>query len=338
MSKIKNPILQIDDCSIGYPYRTVASDINATIYAGQFVSLIGQNGVGKSTLIKSICGLLPLLEGAILWDGVGLELMDERELSTYISVVLTDRLEVPHATVFELVGYGRSPYTNIFGRLTKSDICKVDEALEQCGIAHKRHCQIETLSDGERQKVAIAKALAQDTPLIILDEPTAFLDLPARVEIIHLLRQIVKNSNKSIFMSTHDLDLALQMSDALWLLQPNGEISIGSPEDLMLANEFQQLFEGKNVNFDNKTGAFLVKHNHTHLVSSKGDGFGQVLMQRAFARKGVKLVDEIVNIPWSVAVNSDATSFELLLEDQSLVKTTSVEVIVDMTMMALMDI
>lgn len=336
---MKNAILHLDDCAVGYPNKQVASSITASIYSGQLVSLIGENGVGKSTLIKSMCGLLPLLDGAIMWDGVGIDLLDEREMAMYMSVVLTDRIEVPHATVFELVGYGRSPYTNIFGWLGSEDTKRIDEALELCGIAHKRHHLIETLSDGERQKVVVAKALAQDTPLIILDEPTAFLDISARVEIIQLLRKIVKSSNKAIFMSTHDLDLALQMSDVLWLMQPAGQIAIGTPEDLLLSNEFQQLFAGENINFDKKTSSFQVNHQHDYMMHAKGDGFGHILMQRAFARKGVKLVDDtFLTLPWSVAVNNDASSFELLLENESLVKTKSVEVIVDMTMMALMDV
>nr|WP_320117881.1 ABC transporter ATP-binding protein [uncultured Marinifilum sp.] len=283
-------LLQLKDLSVGYGSKLVANKLSANIPSGELICLLGSNGTGKSTLIRSICAFQPVLAGSVIVDKLDVHKLGARELSKSIAVVLTDRVVVPNATVSELVGYGRSPYTGMLGRLNANDKAIVSNAIKECGIAHKKDSTLSSLSDGERQKAFIAKALAQDTPLIILDEPTAFLDLPARVEIMQLLRNIANSSGKSILMSTHDLDLALQLSDRLWLLQQGGPLVTGSPEDLLLKNAFQSMFRHKGVIFDNKTGLFKVKHNQNTEVAVKGHGFEYVLLRRALSRNGVKVV------------------------------------------------
>lgn len=287
-------ILKIEAMAIGYGKgkraREIHSGLNATMFAGELICLLGENGAGKSTLIRTLCGFQRSLGGRATILEKDLFKMSEKELSKIAAVVLTDRVTVPNATVEELVGLGRSPYTGTMGVLDSSDKDIVHSAIEKCGIVHKKYERLSNLSDGEKQKVFIAKALAQDTPVIFLDEPTAFLDMPARVEIMQLLRQIANRSDKSILMSTHDLDLALQMSDRLWLLPSNRPLMEGSPEDLLLKNEFQTIFENRGVEFDNRTGLFRVGYDFKTTLPVKGHGFEYVLIRRAFARKGIQVV------------------------------------------------
>ena len=287
-------ILHINKLSIGYGKgkraKVVHDKLDAKMFPGELVCLLGENGTGKSTLIRTICGFQPALGGEATLLGKNLLQLSERELSKLAAVVLTDRVIVPNATVEELVGLGRSPYTGTFGILNDEDKEIVHTSIEKCGILHKKKERLSNLSDGEKQKAFIAKALAQDTQIIILDEPTAFLDMPARVEIMQLLRQIANKSGKSVLMSTHDLDLALQMADKLWLLSPEKSLLSGTPEDLLLKNEFQSIFKNRGIEFDNKTGLFRVGYDFKKAIPVQGHGFEYVLLRRAFARNGVRTI------------------------------------------------
>ena len=327
--------IQIKQLAIGYQSgnknKRVAEQLTADIRKGELVCLLGANGSGKSTLIRTLCGFLSFFEGEVTMMGHSVLRLNEKELSQLVSVVLTDRIVVANATVNELVAYGRSPYTGLLGKLKSTDQQVVDEAISQCGIAHKKDDLLTNLSDGERQKAFIAKALAQDTPIIILDEPTAFLDLPARVEIIQLLREIASNSGKSVLLSTHDLDLALQMADRLWLLQAGGPLICGSPEDLLLQNAFQPMFEKKGIEFDNRTGLFRVKHAEKSTLQVKGHGFGYVLLRRAFARKGIKLDPHLVGSDWRIEIDSEETLFSLFYLDECILSKNTVETFVKQT-------
>lgn len=323
-------LLHIRNLSIGYGNSIVASNLSAIIPSGELICLLGSNGTGKSTLMRSICGFQPILGGLVVIDNREIHQLNEKELSRQIAVVLTDRVIVPNATVQELVGYGRSPYTGMLGRLNAMDKIIVSRAMDECGIIHKKDSLLTSLSDGERQKAFIAKAIAQDTPLIILDEPTAFLDLPARVEIMQLLRDIANTSGKSILMSTHDLDLALQLSDRLWLLQNGGPLITGSPEDLLLQNAFQTMFQHKGIVFDNKTGLFQVMHTQHSQIAVKGHGFEYVLLRRALSRKGIKVVranseDE----SWLEVKNDSNEPFILFVEGQCIQSEASLEIFVN---------
>lgn len=245
------PYINISGLSIGYKTskkaNIVAQGLNGMAHKGELIGLLGANGTGKSTLLKTLCGFQPYFSGQVEIMGQCIGKMSEKEISYKLSVVLTEKVTLPNATVYELVAYGRSPYTRMLGRLDKEDQHIIDQAMEQCGIAYKRNSLLSAISDGEKQKAFIAKALAQDTPIIVLDEPTAFLDLPARVEIIQLLREVAIQSGKTIILSTHDLDLALQMADKLWLLPKGGPLIEGTPEDLVLQNAIQELFAGKGL-------------------------------------------------------------------------------------------
>lgn len=334
---MQQEILHFKNLSIGYGVgrksKVVANGLDAQIPKGELLCLLGANGTGKSTLMRTLCGFQPPLNGDVLIGDTAINKLSEKELSRRIAVVLTDRVVVANASVAELVGYGRSPYTGLMGRLNYEDRKIVDRALSLCGIAHKRGSMLSALSDGERQKVFIAKALAQDTPLIILDEPTAFLDLPARVEIMQLLRDIANKSQKSILMSTHDLDLALQLADRLWLLQSGGPLVCGSPEDLLLQNAFQSMFQHKGIVFDNRTGLFQVSHKQNSTLAVNGHGFEYVLLRRAFARKGIKLIPlkSRENIWLDINING-SRSFNLYKEGELMASEKSVESIVNHTL------
>lgn len=214
--------ITLSHLSVGYKVgHAVVSDINLTLQSGKLASLIGANGVGKSTLLKTLTGFLPKLEGSLLLDGKDISEFSQRALARQISIVLTQKPEVQNLTVEEIVGLGRSPYTGFFGKLHANDQQIVDESITAVGIEKLKNRMIQTLSDGERQKVMIAKALAQQTPVIFLDEPTAFLDFSSKVETFQLLQRMAHEMGKPVLLSTHDLELAVRFSDTL--LQVNGD-------------------------------------------------------------------------------------------------------------------
>lgn len=214
--------ITLSHLSVGYKVgHAVVSDINLTLQSGKLASLIGANGVGKSTLLKTLTGFLPKLEGSLLLDGKDISEFSQRALARQISIVLTQKPDVQNLTVEEIVGLGRSPYTGFFGKLHANDQQIVDESITTVGIEKLKNRMIQTLSDGERQKVMIAKALAQQTPVIFLDEPTAFLDFSSKVETFQLLQRMAHEMGKLVLLSTHDLELAVRFSDTL--LQVNGD-------------------------------------------------------------------------------------------------------------------
>lgn len=233
--------IRLTGLAIGYTTRhsvkTVCTGITETIFSGELTCLIGENGAGKSTLLRTLSGFLPPVSGEIILLGKPLRSYGERALSTIIGVVLTEKTNLQNMTVEELVGMGRSPYTGFWGRLSGEDRRKVGESLERVGITGLRGRMVQTLSDGERQKVMIAKALAQETPVIFLDEPTAFLDYPSKVEILRLLGRLSRDFGKTIFLSTHDLELALRVADRVWLMSKPGRLQTGSPENLVIDPE-----------------------------------------------------------------------------------------------------
>ena len=216
--------IQLKDLSIGYTEKgtgkkIIAQGINATLYGGQLTCLLGKNGAGKSTLLRTLSAFIPPLEGDVLIEGKPLNSYTNTDRARLIGVVLTERPELQHMTVHELAGMGRSPYTGFWGRLSKEDNALVDEALCMVGMDNMATRMVDTLSDGERQKVMIAKALSQQTPVIFLDEPTAFLDYPSKVDTMLLLRRLAHETGKIIFLSTHDVELALQTADTLGLMR-----------------------------------------------------------------------------------------------------------------------
>ena len=253
--------IEIKDLSIGYDahskkIKIVASGLNGTLNEGRLTCLLGANGVGKSTLLKTLSGFLPKIQGNILIGKKDIGEYGDKELAKLIGVVLTAKPDIQNMTAREMVALGRSPYTGFWGTLGNEDNRIVDKAIEMVGIESLAQRMIDTLSDGERQKVMIAKALAQQTPVIYLDEPTAFLDFPSKVEMMRLLKALAKETGKIIFLSTHDVSMALQLADDVWLMEKNGKertLTIGTPRELADGGILQRFIEGEGIHFDSKT-------------------------------------------------------------------------------------
>ncbi len=256
--------IRLENLSIGYrekgkTSKSIAQDIEAVLRRGELTFLLGANGAGKSTLMRTISGFLPPLEGRVIIEGKDMNLFSNRELAKRIGVVLTERPELGRMTVNELVGMGRSPYTNFMGKLSDEDNAIVRRSLELVGMSDFGERMADTLSDGERQKAMIAKALAQETPIILLDEPTAFLDFPSKVEVMLLLRKLAHEEKKTIFLSTHDVELALQMADNLWLMKRGDYLKVGTPRELADNGVLDHFFRGENFRFDAKDMRFYVR-------------------------------------------------------------------------------
>ena len=245
--------------SIGYAQKgnekVVAQGLDATINSDELTCLLGCNGIGKSTLLRTLSAFQPALGGDVmLYDSLSSRLtpltsFTDKQLSRMIGIVLTEKPDVRNMTTDELVGMGRSPYTGFWGTLTADDRQIVADAIRMVGIESLKGRMVHTLSDGERQKVMIAKTLAQQTPVIYLDEPTAFLDYPSKVEMMQLLRRLAHEQQKTIFLSTHDVDLALQLADCLWLMEP-GRLCVGTPRQLADDGALSRFIERDGIVFN----------------------------------------------------------------------------------------
>ena len=258
--------IQLIDLGIGYQtkqgVKSVAEQINGTIRSGELTCLLGANGVGKSTLLRTLSAFQPKTAGEIIIEGRKLATYTDKELSRRIGVVLTEKPDVRNMSVRELVSLGRSPYTGFWGTYSKEDLQIVDEAIALVGIEALSQRMVHTLSDGERQKVMIAKALAQQTPVIYLDEPTAFLDYPSKVEVLQLLRRISRSAGKIIFLSTHDVELALQLADTIWLMSRGEKMAIGSPQQLAREGILGRFIEREGITFDPETLTIRIACNN----------------------------------------------------------------------------
>lgn len=309
MSEIQyQSILSVANVSIGYKNKnellSIAENISLEIYKGEMVCLLGPNGGGKSTLIRTLAGMQPALSGVVTIDGDDIHAMNLELLAKKMSVVLTDAVTVPNMKVFDIVALGRYPHTNWFGTLSQTDVEIVRSAMQKVGLQGFDNRDFQQLSDGEKQRAMIAKALAQDTPFIMLDEPTAHLDLPNRIEVMTLLKNLARTTYKSILLSTHELDLALQVSDRIWLMQKNKPIMCGTPEDLVLNGSFEQAFKKQSFDFDISNGLFKINYDYHKKISVSGDSVRTFWTVRALHRHGIAVCDEQQGIPHIVANNN----------------------------------
>lgn len=288
----KSPVIETSQLSIGYPLKNgkkkvVLDKLNLSLYAGEVTCLLGLNGAGKSTLLRTLGGFQQALHGNIHLQGKPLKLFPPSDISLIIGVVLTEKTNAGGITVYELVSLGRHPYTGFFGLLKKHDREVIEQSLDAAGIAHKANNYVAELSDGERQKAMIAKTLAQECPIILLDEPTAFLDVTSRIETMVLLRKLAKEQQKTILLSTHDMDLAIQMGDRLWLLEKGRTTACGTPEDLILSGEFESFFSKEGILFDPSTGK-LNTIAPTKSIGVEGDFTTSYWVGNALIRNGWK--------------------------------------------------
>ena len=293
-----NIVLKAENINIGYMkggkvQKLVHENISFELNKGEIISLIGPNGVGKSTLLRSISGTQNIIKGKISLNGNDIHKIKHHEISKQISLVLTERGFAESLKVHEVVALGRYPYTGFFGRLTNTDQEIIDKAIIDCGILEIRDSFFSDLSDGERQKTMIAKALTQEADLIILDEPTSFLDIISRIEIIELLRRLAKEHNKTILLSTHDLEQALTSSDKLMLLSKTEGLKIGIPEDFIFNGELNKLFSRNNISFDAKNGNFTLLLNTENKVYIEGDNSLIRWMTNLMNRLGFIVTDDI---------------------------------------------
>lgn len=258
----KHTVLQATDLSIGYLSKKkpilVADVINFSLKQGELIGLVGANGVGKSTLLRSLVGMQPTLSGGIEINGKQLVSLTSLQLATQLSVVLTEAPASKNLTVQELVTLGRQPYTNWMGALSESDKKQINYALEITDTKKLAHKKCFELSDGQLQRASIARALAQDTPLILLDEPTTHLDLYHRAYILKLLKQLTAETGKTILFSTHEIDLAIQLSDTIIIMTETSVVT-DQPCKLITAGNFDALFPKDTIDFDKNTGRFSIK-------------------------------------------------------------------------------
>ena len=290
------PILQTKGLTIGYKTKNglleLEKELDISVYKGELVCLIGPNGCGKSTLMRTIAGLQKPLSGDTFISEVDVKKIKPHQYARLLSLVLTDKINVGAMTVMDIVAIGRYPYTNYFAKLSDEDIRIINQSLESVHLQDYVHRFFHELSDGEKQRVLIAKALAQDTPLIMLDEPTAHLDLPNRVEIMNILKQLAKETRKAILLSTHELDLALQTADAIWLMNREASLISGAPEDLVLSGMFEQVFKSEAFQFDRFSGSFKVVHPAKGTVSLVGNDVFSIWTRRALERDGYQVIED----------------------------------------------
>jgi len=289
-------ILTTQNLTIGYSKNgktdVIQSGLDLQLRAGELVCLIGPNGSGKSTLLRTLTGLQKPLAGNVMIDASEISKLKHREKALLISLVLTERVDIENATVYNLVSLGRHPHSNWWGNISADEDKIIREAIEIVHLEHIMHKNINELSDGERQRAMIAKALAQDTPIIMLDEPTAHLDLPNRVEIMLLLHKLAHKTDKAILLSTHELDLALQAADRIWLISTENGVECGVPEDLVFNGSFNKAFESKSYFFNAANGNFSMNYPMTRKVWVSGDKTRMYWTLRALARAGYMVVED----------------------------------------------
>jgi iron complex transport system ATP-binding protein len=289
-----NEILLLDSLEIGYTSgrtkKILLPPVNATALEGELIAVIGKNGIGKSTLLKTITGLLPLVAGNIAINGKNIKEYSRIELSGMVGYISTEIVKVSNMTVYDLVALGRYPHTNWFGRIDARNHLAVNDALSRAGMIEFSGRQLTELSDGERQRAMIALVLAQDTKLIVMDEPTAFLDIKSKYEIIHLLKELTRQKQKTIVYSTHDFSTAISQADKIWLMLENDLIE-GAPEDIMLRGSFNSLFNTSVVKFNKDDGTFSISTEGKGRISVSGKGKNDYWTRKAITRAGYTIND-----------------------------------------------
>ena len=304
---ISENFLQLHNLSIGYHAGkkevTVQENLNLSANKGELIALIGRNGCGKSTLLRSMSWLQPIHKGKIVVDGNNLSEITPRNRAQLISVVLTDQRAEASFNVKELISIGRDPYTGWLGSLSEEDNKIIENAIEMTNLQGFENRNINELSDGERQRVFIARALAQNTSIILLDEPTSHLDLPNRISILLLLQRLARETNKTIFISTHELETAMQVADKIWLMKKLDGVKVGTPEDMVLQGTFDTVFSHSNYDFDKEYGSFVIKNQLNKYITTIVENPNSLTARwttKALSRKGYHIIN---NASISVTIN-----------------------------------
>jgi len=284
-------MLALRGLSIGYDTHALAHLPDIDVRAGDFVCVLGRNGQGKSTLLRTLGGFLAPVAGTVSLDGTPLRTLSPLERARLVAVVLTERPQLGALEVLELVEMGRQPHTGWTGALSPDDRRIAAGMLERVGGGHLAGRTVDSLSDGERQRVMIARALTQQPRLLLLDEITAFLDLPSRVTIIDLLRRIAREQGVAIVLSSHDLELSLETADRLWLLPGEGRFVDGAPEDVALSGAIGEAFDQHNLRFSLRSGRFETPVGDGVAVHVEATGDDAMWMSRALRRRGFAVTD-----------------------------------------------
>lgn len=290
-----NPgVLETRELAVGYRTRrgrrAVLEHVELSVAPGDFVCVIGPNGIGKSTLLRTLGGMQPALSGTVVIGGEPLETLSAPELARRLAVVLTDRVTVDALSARRIVELGRYPHSDWIGRIGPRDRDVVEWAMASAGAAHLAGRDFSQLSDGEQQRVLVARALAQEPVLLLLDEPTAFLDVSSRVELMGLLRSITRQSGVSAIASTHDLELALRTADVLWLIMPGGEVVVGSPEDVIVSGALARAFEGRQIRFLPEERTFRWRSAGHGAARVSGTGLPASMARAVLEREGYTVV------------------------------------------------
>jgi iron complex transport system ATP-binding protein len=309
-------ILQTQDLAIGYRNRSqqniLAQHLNLNLHRGELVCLLGLNGIGKTTLVRTLAGMLPPLNGQIVVCGSPITSYTALQLARRVAVVTTERINVGILDAYTLVSLGRFPYTDWQGHLTSADHRIIHWALQTADAEQFSSRNVSELSDGERQKVMIARALAQEPDLLLLDEPTAFLDLPHRIEMMRILQHLADHMERAVLVTTHDLDLALHTADRLWIMAPDGSMHDGSPEDLVLQEVFARSFANHGVQFEPETGGFKLIRQTAGLVNlHPGTGLAAIWTQRALERAGYQLTQSTAPIHIQIDLSEAAPTWRV---------------------------
>lgn len=326
--------VEIKKLTTGYKARggnkVIASNLQAELCGSEMVCLLGPNGAGKSTLLRTMASLQPALSGCIEVMGRDVRSYKSYELAQLISIVLTDNSNIKNMTVEEVVSMGRNPYTGFWGKLKEKDKKMVEKSMSWIGIEELAKRKMQTLSDGERQKVMIAKAIAQETPIIFLDEPTAYLDYPSKIHMMTMLHRLSKTLRKTIFMSTHDLEHALQVADKVWLLDKELGLVTGQPEDLSLDGSIEKFFAKEGLTFDRESCSFTIQHETPRdiLVEGNDNSLEYKLCCKSLLRNGLRPVSTATGTQAcpdvAIRIPGDGT-FRLIEKQQESIKVEKIE-------------
>lgn len=301
-------LLQTRDLTVGYrsrgKSRVVLTGINVQVAPGELVCLLGVNGIGKSTLMRTLARIEPTLAGSVEIDGTDITRLSQYELARRVAVVLTERVAVGSMPAFKLVELGRYPHVGWSGVLSEADRAIVRDAILAVGAEHLAHRDITELSDGERQRIMIARALAQRPAVLLLDEPAAFLDVSARVEMIATLRRLAREQNVAVILSSHDLELSLRFADTIWLIDGAGHMHIGAPEDLLADGSIAAAFSGPNVAFSAGDRTFRISSHPRGKAFVDGPEDGKRLVQTVLEREGFEIAHSPDSALLMVAVDA----------------------------------
>lgn len=300
-------MIKVKNIHLGFTSKTantiLLEDVSFDLSEGMLYSILGSNGKGKTTLMKALAAFHKPMKGEVLLQNKNINSYSYPELSRLISVVFTEKTQVEYMSVFEMVSLGRAPYTGFYGSLNSSDLRVISNSMNLCGISHLKQRNVATLSDGEYQKTLIAKALAQETPIIFMDEPANYLDAAGRITLMKLLRDLVRNENKTIVLSMHEIDLALKYSDKILMFNGNKKLKMGMPEDLILNGSINGLFAPQGLVFNIHEGIFHDESEEKVQVKIDAPEVLKIWILNALKRYEVFSSNSAQNI--SISMNND---------------------------------